>query len=86
MDARVAACRLIAFLALLYAVYMGTLVIDGLGLYLGVLPGSAPFAITVIPAIFGAVVIGLFLSMSLVPDDFDRMGAAEVEQLFDGQA
>ena len=40
MDARVAACRLIAFLVLLYAVYMATLVIDGLGLYAGVIPGT----------------------------------------------
>ena len=30
---------MIAFLALLYGVYMGALVIVGLGLYLGVFPG-----------------------------------------------
>src|SRR5205823_7743402 len=51
LEARIVACRMIAFMALLYAVYMGTLVIDGLGLYLGVFPGPAPFAITVVPAI-----------------------------------
>ena len=34
---------------------------------------SAPFAITVVPAIFGAVVIAIFLAVSLVPDDFDRL-------------
>ncbi len=73
LDARVAASRLIAFMALLYGVYMGTLVIDGLGLYLGVIPGGGPFAITVIPAIFGAVVIAVFLSVSLLPGDFDRL-------------
>ena len=33
---------MIAFLALLYGVYMATLVIDGLGLYLGVFPGHRP--------------------------------------------
>jgi uncharacterized protein (TIRG00374 family) len=75
LDARVAACRLIAFMALLYAVYMGTLVIDGVGLYLGVFPGRAPFAITIVPAIFGAIVIVLFLSVSQVPGDFDRLVA-----------
>ncbi len=75
MDARVAACRLIAFLALLYAVYMGTLVVDGLGLYTGLFPGKAPFAITVLPAILGAVVIVVFLAVSLLPDDFDRLVA-----------
>ena len=62
MEARIVACRMIAFLALLYGVYMATLVIVGLGLYLGVFPGPAPFAITVVPAIFGAVVIVLFLA------------------------
>ncbi|MGI8428427.1 MAG: lysylphosphatidylglycerol synthase transmembrane domain-containing protein [Solirubrobacteraceae bacterium] len=75
LQARVAACRLIAFTALLYVVFMTTLVIDGLGLYLGVIPGRRPFAITVVPAIFGAVVILLFASVSLVPGDFDRLVA-----------
>ena len=73
MAARVVACRMIAFLALLYGVYMGTLVICGLGLYLGVFQGPAPFAITVVPAIFGAVVIAVFLAVSLLPDDTERV-------------
>ena len=73
MDARVAACRLIAFMVLLYAVYMATLVIDGLGLYLGIIPGRAPFAITIIPAAFGAFVILLFLSVSLLPVNFEGL-------------
>src|SRR5947209_13406601 len=72
MQARIVACRMIAFLALLYGVYMASLVIVGLGLYLGIFPGPAPFAITVIPAIFGAAVIALFLAMSLLPGDFER--------------
>ncbi len=73
MAARTVACRMIAFLALLYGVYMGTLVICGLGLYLGVLAGPAPFAITIVPAIFGAVVIAVFLAISLLPDDTERL-------------
>jgi putative heme transporter len=73
MEARVVACRIIAFLVLLYGVYMATLVIDGLGLYTGLFAGSAPFAITVVPAIFGAGVITLFLAISLVPGDFERL-------------
>ena len=76
MDARVAACRLIAFTVLLYSVFMATLVIDGLGLYFGLFPSkAAPFAITVIPAIFGAAVIGIFLAVSLLPGDFERLVA-----------
>ena len=72
MEARVAACRLIAFMVLLYAVYMATLVVCGLGLYAGIIPGRHPFAITVVPAIFGAVVIAVFLAISLIPGNFDR--------------
>jgi putative heme transporter len=73
MEARVVACRMIAFLALLYGVYMAALVIAGLGLYFGIFPGPAPFAITVVPAVFGAAVIAIFLAVSLVPGDFDRL-------------
>jgi uncharacterized membrane protein YbhN (UPF0104 family) len=73
MEPRIVACRMIAFMAVLYAIFMGSLVIAGMGLYLGIFPGQAPFAITVIPAIFGAGVIGLFLIVSLLPGDFDRL-------------
>ncbi len=73
MERRLVASRMIAFMALLYAVYMGALVIDGVGLYLGAWPGNAPFAITIIPAIFGAVVILVFACMSLLPRDIDRL-------------
>jgi uncharacterized membrane protein YbhN (UPF0104 family) len=75
MEPRIAACRMIAFMALLYGVYMLTLMIDGLGLYLGIFPGRAPFAITVVPAIFGGVIIMIFLAVSLLPGDVDRLVA-----------
>jgi len=73
MPRRVVACRMIAFLALLYGVYMAALVVGGIGLYLGVFPGPAPFAITVVPAIFGGVVIAVFLAIALLPQDFERL-------------
>jgi uncharacterized protein (TIRG00374 family) len=63
---------MIAFLVLLYAVFMSSLVIFGLGLRVGIFNGSAPFAVTVIPAIFGAVVIMIALAMAFVPADFER--------------
>ena len=75
MRPRLIATRMIAFLVLLYGVYMVALVIDGMGLYLGIFSGPAPFGITVIPAIFGAVVIVLFLAMALIPGDFERFVA-----------
>jgi uncharacterized membrane protein YbhN (UPF0104 family) len=75
MEPRIVACRMIAFLVLLYAVYMGSLVVGGLGLYLGLFPGASPFAATVVPAIFGFVIIVAFLAVSLLPSDFDRLVA-----------
>ncbi|HLY50258.1 MAG TPA: lysylphosphatidylglycerol synthase transmembrane domain-containing protein [Solirubrobacteraceae bacterium] len=75
LGPRTVAARMIAFLVLLYGVYMAALVVDGLGLYVGLFPGSAPFAITVVPAIFGAVVIVVFLAMAFVPGDLERLVA-----------
>jgi uncharacterized protein (TIRG00374 family) len=72
MEPRIVACRIVAFLVLLYAVYMGALVVFGLGLYFGIFKGPAPFAITVVPAIFALILIGLFLAMSLLPGDAER--------------
>jgi putative heme transporter len=74
MAARIVACRMVAQLALLYGVYMATLVIVGLGMYIGLIPGGGgSFALTVVPALFGAIVIALFLAVSLLPGDFDRL-------------
>src|SRR4051794_13179125 len=72
MDRRTVADKTLAFLILTYAVYMAALVVVGFGLYLDVLPGPSPFAITVIPAIFGLVVIALGLLLSRVPPDLQR--------------
>jgi uncharacterized protein (TIRG00374 family) len=73
MGVRTVACRLIAFTVILYAVYMITMVIDGVGLYLGVIPGGGSFAITIVPALFGAVVIVVFLGISMLPNEMPRM-------------
>jgi uncharacterized protein (TIRG00374 family) len=73
LERRVVACRMMAFMVLLYGVYMGALLIVGLGLYAGIFPGEHPFAITVIPAIFGGSVIIVFLAVSLLPGDSDRL-------------
>jgi uncharacterized protein (TIRG00374 family) len=77
MEPRLVASRMFAFMALLYGVYMVALLLDGLGLYFGVFPGPAPFAITVIPAIFGGAVILIFLAISALPGDFDRFVAKQ---------
>jgi uncharacterized membrane protein YbhN (UPF0104 family) len=57
MERTDVASRMVTFLVLLYGVYMGALVVGGIGLYTGVLPGGGSFAITVVPAIFGGAVI-----------------------------
>jgi uncharacterized protein (TIRG00374 family) len=72
MDRRKVADKTLAFLILTYAVYMVALVVVGFGLYWGVLSGPSPFGITVIPAIFGLVVIALGLLMARVPPDLHR--------------
>lgn len=71
-DARTVAVRLVAFNVILYSLYMGALVVCGLGLYYGVFVGPGPFAITVVPAIFGGSVILIVIAISLLPGDFER--------------
>ena len=53
MEARDVAARMTTFMVLLYAVYMGALLLGGLGLYTGLIPGGGSFAMTIVPAIFG---------------------------------
>jgi len=60
---------LTTFLVALYSVYMAALVVTGLGLHFGLLPGPAPFALTVVPAVFGALVIAVGLAAASVPGD-----------------
>ncbi len=72
MPRRRSACRMVAFLTLTYLVYTGALVIFGVLLRTGVLPGSAPFGGTVVPAAVAAVVMAVFALVALIPDDFER--------------
>jgi len=60
------------FLAALYGVYMLALMLVGAGLRSGLLTGPAPFALTVVPAAFGAAAIAVALATSLLPRDLDR--------------
>jgi uncharacterized protein (TIRG00374 family) len=72
LSGRTIARRLTAMEVLLYSVYMGALVVVGAGLRLGVLDGPRPFALTVLPALFGAAVIALAIAMWLLPADIER--------------
>jgi uncharacterized protein (TIRG00374 family) len=72
MERRQSACRMVAFLVLLYAVYLLTLVIDGILLRAGVFSGSNPAGLTVVPAATAGGIIFLFLLIALIPQDFER--------------
>jgi putative heme transporter len=72
MERRQSACRMLAFLIVLYAVYMLALIIFGVLLRVGVLPGEAPLSVTVIPAALAAVAIAICLLIALLPQDFER--------------
>ncbi len=72
MERREVAERMLAFLVLIYGVYMLAMIVCGVGLYVGLFPGGHPFAITIGPAIVGAVAIGVFLAIAFVPEDLER--------------
>jgi uncharacterized protein (TIRG00374 family) len=72
MPRRRAGCRMVAFLVLTYFVYLAALVIFGVLIRTGVLPGRAPLAGTVVPAAVSGGIIVLFLLIAAIPDDFER--------------
>jgi uncharacterized protein (TIRG00374 family) len=72
MPRRQSACRMVAFLVLLYAVYMLTVIINGILLRTGVINGPNPGGLTIVPAAIAGVVIVIFLLIALVPQDFER--------------
>jgi uncharacterized protein (TIRG00374 family) len=72
MPRQQSAGRMVTFLVLLYAVYMFTLLIDGILLRTGVLEGPNPAGLTIVPAAIAGGVIVLFLLIALIPGDFQR--------------
>lgn len=72
MPRRRAACRMVALLVLLYTVYLLALVIFGVLLRVGVLPGDNPVGGTIVPAaIAGSLLLAIGL-IALIPHDFER--------------
>jgi uncharacterized membrane protein YbhN (UPF0104 family) len=72
MEPRLVACRMVAFMVLLYVIYAGSLLLDGVGLGIGLFPGGGSFAITIVPAIVAAVLFAVAGAMSLLPGDVER--------------
>jgi uncharacterized protein (TIRG00374 family) len=72
MERKDAAARMVAFNVLLYAVYMLTLLINGILMRTGVFSGPAPAGMTVVPAAIAGGVILIFLLFTLIPGDLER--------------
>jgi uncharacterized protein (TIRG00374 family) len=72
MERRQTACRMVAFLVLLYAVYMLALVVDGILLRTGVVHGENPIGLTIVPAGLAGAVFMVFLLIALIPQDVER--------------
>jgi uncharacterized protein (TIRG00374 family) len=72
MERRLSVCRMVAFLVVLYSVYLAALVIFGVLLRTHVVSGEAPLSGTLIPAALAAVAILIGLLLTLIPDDIER--------------
>ena len=74
-GARDAASRMVAFLVLLYTIYLGALVVCGLFLRIGLFPGPSPVGMTIVPAAIAGVALSILFLISLIPTDFERVVA-----------
>jgi uncharacterized membrane protein YbhN (UPF0104 family) len=81
MEAGTVARRMVAFLVLLYSVYVAALVVFGLGLWLGLLPGSAPWVLTLVPAGIGATAIAVALGAAALPPSVAERGEGRLTRL-----
>ena len=66
------ASGMVCYELILYGVYMAAVVIAGLGLWTGLFSGEAPFALTLLPAIFATAVIVIVVSMLFVDEPAER--------------
>jgi uncharacterized membrane protein YbhN (UPF0104 family) len=72
MERRKAACRMVAFLVLLYAVYAAALIVFGVLLRTGVLNGDNPAGGTIVPAATGVALFLITGLLALIPGDLER--------------
>lgn len=88
MSPRIVASRMVTFIALLYVIYAGAVLLDGLGLDAGVFPGGGSFAITLLPAIVAACLLLAGGAVTLLPGDIERRlggwsrGSGRLSRLF----
>lgn len=72
MPSRVVASRMVAFMALLYVIYAGVVLLDGFGLGAGIFPGGGSVAITILPAVVAAVLLVAGGAVALLQGDIER--------------
>jgi uncharacterized protein (TIRG00374 family) len=72
MSRRRAVCRIIAFLAILYSVYLFAVIVFGVLLATEVLPGEDHVSVTIIPAAIAGGLVVVMLLVALIPGDFER--------------
>jgi uncharacterized protein (TIRG00374 family) len=75
MPTRETARRMVAFLVLLYTIYLGALVVCGVFLRIGLFPGPSPVGMTILPAALAGIALGVVFLISLIPHDFERLVA-----------
>ncbi|HEV2771852.1 MAG TPA: lysylphosphatidylglycerol synthase transmembrane domain-containing protein [Thermoleophilaceae bacterium] len=72
MERRQGACRMVAFIVLLYALYLLALLLFGVLLRTGVLPGPSPLGGTVVPASIAGILLTAAGLIALIPGDVER--------------
>jgi len=72
MERRQGACRMVAFIVLLYTLYLLALLIFGVLLRTGVLPGPAPFGGTIVPASIAGILLAAVGLIAFIPGDVER--------------
>ncbi len=73
MGARQTASRMVAFLVLLYTIYLVALIACGIGLRVGLVPGPSPVGMTIVPAGLAGAGLIIVLALSLIPTDLERI-------------
>ena len=71
---------MVCFEILEYGIYMAALAIVGFGLWLGVFSGPAPVGLTLVPAVFGLVVILIVLSVRVADSPLERFVSRRAER------
>lgn len=69
-----------SFLVYHYAVFLVAVALGGIGLYVGIIPGDAPTAITLVPGIIAALLCVLALVIAAIPERIE----ARLEHATDG--